>query len=561
MSHRRRAATSRSRATVTRALIAAALIAATWSSAVTAADPGSTGSPPEPTKRPKTHQLKIDRATLDVPEALAQEGSVTCATPAQDPVPDGEPIVVSLPPAEPFTVGEIPASVWRQPWVTDPTWRLNFESLMWMRSLAQRAADDGQVESLDVLVSQAAAFFVQNPDPGMTAYGWDEGTTARRLDALTCLYALTRDERLVSGMNASAAVLLGPRYYGPPTFPVHNHGVYSNITLIRAAGQLGTIDWRNTAVARIEYETPLAFTSRGTTWEQSSHYHQVTAVMWNRAANAIGPGPAADAIRANTARAASAYRWMTEPDGRIVQIGESDLLTGVTGGAGATFRDDQAGWLMGRWSWSDARTTYYTIRYGPPRRAHGQQDRGGVTWTTLGVRVLVSPGRYTSNGTSPWFTYTRSGVSHNVAIPGGLTLRTGSSAWVRSGTVSTSAHVWNLGDALYGRSHYRTVNVSHASRTLRVSDSFSGTGVFRQYWQLHSAWRLRARNEAGTWLRFTNGHGRTLTITTTGRFSSMLRGQTSPVAGWSFPALGSRVPADQLTLRSYTPMTTTFVVT
>jgi hypothetical protein len=63
-------------------------------------------------------------------------------------------------------------------------------------------------------------FHRQNPDPGDSLYGWDEGTALRRLDVLSCLYALTRSSTLVAGMKADVAVLLGPRYYGPPHHPV-----------------------------------------------------------------------------------------------------------------------------------------------------------------------------------------------------------------------------------------------------------------------------------------------------------------------------------------------------
>jgi hypothetical protein len=569
MSDRRRVVVGGFRAKTWRAIVAATLIAAASSSPALAADPDSADATPTPSPtrgdRAKTHRLKIDRALLDIPQALAQGEVASCGAPAPDPVPDGEAIVVSLPPAEPFTVGEIPATVWRSPWVSDPTWRLRFESLSWMRPLAKRAADDLQVASLDVLISQAAAFHVENPDPGSGIYGWDEATAARRLDTMSCLFAVSHDERLIPAMKACANVLLGPRYYGPPTFPVHNHGVMANLALIKASRELGIHAWRDTAVARIEYEAPLVFSALGTSWEQSSMYQQVNIVLWNTAADTLGPGPSADTIRANTARAARAYRWMTEPDGKIVQIGDSDKLVGDTEGVGrtgTTYRDQSAGWVMGRWSWSDAATTYYTLRFGPPRRAHGQQDRGGVTWSTLGARVLVGPGRFNYDRTTGWNAYQRSAVSHNVAIPGGSDLRTTPSVSLTSASILSSVHTWRLSDALYGRAHYRTVSVNNATHTLRATDSFSGTGVFRQSWHLDPAWILRSRNAAGTWLRFRNGLGRTLTITTTGLFSSCVRGVTSPViAGWNFPAFGSRVPAYQLTLRAYAPMTTTFVVT
>src|SRR3954449_12206137 len=92
------------------------------------------------------------------------------------------------------------------------------------------------------------------------------------------------------------------------------------------------------------------------------------------------------------------------------------------------FRDDEAGLGGGRWSWSDSATTYYTVRYGPPMRAHGQEDRGGVTWSPRGVRVLVNSGRYTYDAASRFLAYQDGPFSHNVAVPRGGTVRP--RAWV-----------------------------------------------------------------------------------------------------------------------------------
>src|SRR5689334_14129543 len=55
-----------------------------------------------------------------------------CGDPSPTPVPDGEPIVVSIPPVQPFTVGAIPAAYWRNPPSRDPGWRLTFWSLAFL---------------------------------------------------------------------------------------------------------------------------------------------------------------------------------------------------------------------------------------------------------------------------------------------------------------------------------------------------------------------------------------------------------------------------------------------
>jgi heparinase II/III-like protein len=530
------------------------------------AGPAGAADPNDDDNQIKVHRMEVDRALLDDPKSLAQaealaESPVQCAIPSPDPVPDGVPIVVSLPPAAPFTVGEIPARVWRQPWVKDPTWRVYFESLSWARALAQRAKDDGQFQSLGVLVAQVLAFHTENPDPRVASYGWDEGTSSARLDTLNCLYSLTHDTRLPTPAKANAAVLLGSRYQGPPYQQVNNHGVKANLCLIRASGVFGVSSWRTTAIARIEYEAPLVFTPKGTTWEQSSMYQQVNVTLWNQAATVLGSDPVADTIRTHTRRGRAVYQWMTEPDKSIVQIGDSDKrIGGSNTGSGVSFRDDQTGWVIGRWSWTDPLTDYYTVRYGPPRRAHGHEDRGGVTWSTLGVRVLVGPGRYNYDPSSPWFVWQRSGASHNVAIPGCCALNRYASAVVRASNLLWAAHAWSIDDALYGRTHNRNININHSTRTLRVIDTFSGTDVFRQSWHLDPAWRFSARNTAGTWWRFTNPAGRVLTISTTGLFSSLKRAATSPIAGWNFPVAGTRTAAYELKLRGYARVQTTFVV-
>src|SRR3954454_9237028 len=126
------------------------------------------------------HVLPIDRALLDDPDAILQiysqqpapagrlaadpTADARCGGPAADPSPGGRPTVVTLPPAAPFTVGAIPAALWRRPPVSDPTWRLNFLALRWMNPLARRAAMDGQTASLAALVAQAVRFHQQNPD-------------------------------------------------------------------------------------------------------------------------------------------------------------------------------------------------------------------------------------------------------------------------------------------------------------------------------------------------------------------------------------------------------------
>jgi hypothetical protein len=534
------------------------------------------GAGPAAARPADPHVIGLDPVAVDDLEALQQiydpwagtaggsrvlavdpTAAAGCGSAAAAPVPDGVPIRVSMPPAAPFTVGSIAAASWRKPPVKDVTWRLQYQGLMWMKPLARRAAIDGQRKSLAALVDQVVKFHRQNPDPGNNNYGWDEGTALRRLETKNCLYALTGSTRLRSGMTADAKVLLGSRYYGPPRHPVHNHGLMANLALIRAGELLKVPAWKSTAVRRMTSEAPKAFSPRGLSYEQSSMYHGVNTRLWDNAVTVLRrtPGSASAAAKVGTivARARIANHWLTEPDGKIVQVGDSDESAGTTAAftTPRALRDDKTGWVVGRWSWSDPRAVYYTVRYGPGRRAHGQHDRaGGVTFSAAGVRVLVGPGRFSYDTTSNYWAYQVSPKSHNVAIPdrGKVTNAGGK---VTASVVQASAHSWTVQDTMFGIRHTRGVNVKRDTRTLKVSDSFPTKKLWRQYFHLDPAWKVVSAPRNGTKLVFAHPSGRRLTITTTGRLSGVVRGITRPPQGWHFPKQGSRVPAYEIVIRSH----------
>jgi hypothetical protein len=525
---------------------------------------------------PGPHVVPIDPASVDEPDALLQlyratdpRGSLAadptadarCGPASTAPVPDGEPINVLIPPAPVFTAGKIQASSWRNPPSADPTWRLNYLGLMWMKPLARRAAMDGQLQSLHTLVAQAAAFHRQNTDPKSNLYGWDEGTALRRLETENCLYSLSKSSTLIAGMTADAGVLLGGRYYGPPNFRVHNHGLMANIQLVRAATLLGKPAWKSAAVARMTSEAPKAFSKLGTSFEQSSMYQLNNANLWQQAATLLAETPgsesAAATIGATVTAALKIYGWMTEPDGGIPQIGDSYQVAGKPidlGDASRALKDDQTGWIIGRWGWTDPNSTYYTLRYGPARFAHGHHDRaGGVTYSTQSVRVLVGPGAYTYDKTSNYNAYQTNPQGQNVAIPSGAKLGGGTST--ATSVIRGPNHRYAVTDVVYGVGHTRGVIVDRDARKIVVSDSFTGVSLWRQSWHLDPQWRLVAQD--GTSVIFSHPSGRRLAITTTGRVSGVVQGITRPPAGWHFPTFGSRVWAYEITVRNYGKACTT----
>jgi hypothetical protein len=529
-----------------------------------------------------SHVVPIDPASLDDPQALLKlyapptpnarravdpTADARCGDPAPDPIVEGDPLRVTIPPAEAFEVGKIDPATWRNPPVADPTWRLNFQGLMWMKPLARRAAMDGQQATLDALIAQAVVFHRQNPDPGNNNYGWDEGTALRRLETENCLYALSPSASLIAGMTADAGVLLGSRYYGPPNHPIHNHGLMANLQLVRAGDLTGKTSWKSTAIKRMTSEGPQAFSKYGFSYEQSSMYQLTNATLWEQAAIVLEASPgsttAAATIRGLVSNAYRIFHFMTEPDGRIVQVGDSDEMAGQPANLGLNraVRDDQAGWVIGRWGWTDPNAPYYTVRYGPARRAHGHHDRaGGVTWSTKGTRVLVGPGRYSYDTTSAYNRYQISPQGQNVAVPDKGTAGGGTSTITT--TFNASSHVFVVKDTVYGRSHVRGVTVNRDLPRIVVSDSFPGTPLWRQSWHLDPDWTLASGGPGATKLVFTHPSGHKLTVGTTGRVSSVLRGVARGPYGWHFPRFQIAEAANEITIRNYgTACTTTFWVT
>lgn len=465
----------------------------------------------------------------------------------------------------PFVVGQIPRDMWRDPPTADASGRLAFWGFMYLPPMVVRAHRDGDRAALTTMVEQLVRFHLENPDPGRNLRGWDEGAAFRRLQALTCLYAATGDDRLRGSMYANVRVLFSPRYYGPPYRGVHNHGVFANLAVWDAGVLLGAEEWVRRARERIAAEAPLAFTPAGMTREQSSKYQGVNLDVWKRAADRLAArdprDPVVTALRAVLARGAQVLGWLVEPDGRLVQLGNAERLAvrGATRGRGRRWRDDEAGVAVGRWSWTDPATTYYTLRYGPPIQAHGHAEHGGVTFTAGGARVLVNPGLYTYDRQSLWYRYARSAECANTAVPAGGAPVKGRHARLRSLGHREGRHRWRISGPVGAHTHTRDVTVDGPGRRMVVSDGYAEPTPFTQFWHLDPDWRLvggDARRQV-----FRHVSGRVLTIVTTGVLAAPVVGAETPPAGWHFPRQGVRRPAPEVRVTSAGgPVTTTFTV-
>ena len=288
---------------------------------------------------------------------------------------------------------------------SDPSRRMWWFSLLWFVVPyldGPPAALAGSSDPIgDLATAMAAA-----PDPGSGTsealnltwtVGWDEGTNTRREQSLNCLYSLTHDDRLLPAMRAAAVTNQDlVRYYGPPNHFVHNHGTMANQALIDTAELLGDTGLHEVAVQRLLAEIPLLFSPMGFTYEQSSDYLVNNIALWAEGAGAARERP--DGRRGHTrhvgdrARRAGGCRrisWIPPVTPRRSATATRASGSAGTGSSASGSRDDVGGVSVGRWSWTNAGTSWWAMRHGRSTRMHGHHDQGSIEWLDPRPAVLI----------------------------------------------------------------------------------------------------------------------------------------------------------------------------
>ncbi|MBI1377119.1 MAG: hypothetical protein GC157_06525 [Frankiales bacterium] len=395
------------------------------------------------------------------------------------------------------------------------------------------------------------------------AVGWAEGTNTRREQALDCLVAVTRSASLTGELRRTVAANLDPRrYYGPPAYPVHNHGTMANLALLDSAALLGSPKWAATAVSRLRAELPGAFSPAGFTGEQSTAYHEFNRVLWQtvrtRLAGVPGGSVVGRAVGSMLVRAARMSAHLTSPTGARIPIGDGFVSTSAPPPPQRylAVTDRVGGVLARRWSWRDPATTYWTQRLGDSFFSHGHYDWGSVTWGTRGVAVLVDPGGSANDRHDAVATWLHSPSGHNIAVPQSARLGTGGAVLRsigRSGRVDTSV----VDSRLFTTRGVRTVRVDDARHRLVIVDEMAGS--FTSHVHLDPVWRPTWRTARS--LGFTDGRHRLTVSVSPGSSARILVRSTSPVGGWVLPRPGVALGAVEILVPSHDRLTTTLTVT
>lgn len=411
-------------------------------------------------------------------------------------------------------------------------WHLWFHSWAWM---AEVAREFGSSAAVDL----AVAWHVANPDVGgqvprqvQRETGWTEGAVTQRMTTVTCLWAITRDERLRDVMRALVSASLDEsRYYGRPRVAPHNRGAMANFALIAAGEEFREPEWVDAALGRLSTDLPEVFASCGMDREQSASYFKHNHRLWTRAYASISPqgdDTLTHLLAARLDAAGEALRALTLPSGRLPPIGDGSPVPGFAPSAGDPLHwmCEERGWAAGRDSWTQPRT-HYTMRFGPAMSAHGHDDHGSLTWwvgVSGGASVLVDRGNPAKDRDPTRRMWARSKAAHNTFAPKGPDFRANSSA---TRTVSDDSVAFAIADrSLYrGVTRNRAVEISLDSAELVVTDSGESVTpvTWIQSWHLDPDWSVAALTDDVTIAQ--HAKGMTLTITCT----DVTRSPSSPV--------------------------------
>jgi hypothetical protein len=447
------------------------------------------------------------------------------------------------------------------PHFSDPSRALWWRSLEWFAAVYLAGTPTLPMAGSADPIADVAAAMLRHPDPGSAtpsdlakanATGWDEGTNYSRERALNCVYALTGDDRLLPALAACVTANKDPvRYYGPPGKQVHNHGLLANLALVQTADLTNDPDLRAFAIARLTLAAPKAFSPFGFTYEQSTDYHDVNVRQWTNAAVIMTADPAVPAatktgLAAELLAARRIAGALVDPAGHTASIGDSHpaLVARPVAQRTLVTRDDPGGVAVGRWSWTDARTSWWAVRYGPAQTMHGHQDHGSILWSTLGVPVLVDPGFSTFNPSDPLTAWQKSPAAHNVAVPvADPYVRTTSRMLLlqRSGRADTFV----VQNRSWQRAVVTTAVVDDARHRLSMTQRVNAN--FATHLHLAPGWTFH-RHAGLVWTFVSKARVLTITTTTPPRSAGLLRGSTRPIGGWVFPAFGAKVPAYELVL-------------
>jgi hypothetical protein len=318
-------------------------------------------------------------------------------------------------------------------WSANPygnsSWRIWFHSLLWMGNLVETGIRTHQPAYIDRAVAVTKDYLRRNP---ITTALPQRNSMAHRAIWLGCLSEATSDPVIRQAAITYSNYLLG-HWSG-----AWNWGLDEDLGVMTVGCVLGRGDLTAQAADQLTSASTVMFDAQGATNEQAPGYGRYSYDRWKvvRQLMATCGVNAPAALTDRLTRAAGFLAAATQPDGRLVQLGDTvdDTVAPVTGtpleyagtgGASGTPPADRvsiynAGYVFGRSTWTPMDSaSYYSLRFGGPRKYHGHSDHTSLTYWAAGVPILVDSGHVGYSNASER-AYLLSPAAHNVMAMDGM---------------------------------------------------------------------------------------------------------------------------------------------
>src|ERR1700722_19470820 len=399
----------------------------------------------------------------------------------------------------------------------DPTWGQDFRSGTWIEDLV-------------------AAYLAGGPEAGayqarakQLAAGWLQALPAsgRNPQTLVCIAQAFPGQSWINDQIPPTV-----NYYAAHWMGAWNHGLMQDIKLLRIGcgyppGAFGgdALRWRQTAVAQLTdaFEpNPLgpAIDAQGAVNEQATLYANFVYGLWQTALPELAacgyrlPGW----ITARIAKLPAFLGYATEPDGDLVQLGDTYVERPATSPRGDALVAvyPQAGYVFGRSGWRPA-ASFYSLRFGPGREIHGHNDHMGVTYYARDRDLIVDAG-HDGYAATPYRSWLQSPEAASTLVLPGVPFSPGAATTLVADRIDRHGQFYELYDTAFGGDpRYRSVYVSQQPDLMIVFDRAQGGQV------------------------------------TAPGSTQVARGQTHPYQGWVSDQMLQRTPADVVTMTGTGP--------
>jgi hypothetical protein len=447
----------------------------------------------------------------------------------------------------------------------DPTWRLYFLWGEWTEALIEGYLAGGPEASADRARAESIL------------QGWITDVPIADKNPLTAICAAQAFPGQ-AWIHNEIPVLLD--YYAAHWQGAYNHGISQDLELLTAGCAYPATEWggkpetwRETALAQMiaSFEPNQygpALDADGVSNEQATGYANLDLGLWTEAeADLRACGLSLPAwITERIAKLPLFLALATQPDGRLVQIGDTYQITARhpsgTPLEFATSRGEKgtapperigvysAGYVFGRSAWGTAATfgdqSFYSLRFGPGTQIHGHDDHMGLTYYARGQNLIVNAG-HDGYEQTPYRTYLLSPEANSVLVMSGVRFDRSAATQLVSSEINTTNQFYEFYDTAFdGHPRWRSVYIDQHPDLILVFDRASGAASYQQLWHLDPSLTVGSVTSASA---VATAPGTQLVLRQIPLPGQKIpAGSTALVSGWVSRAQNQRTPAQIVTM-------------